>query len=727
MKFTFSPESRVLDGYTIKRAIYRGGFGEVYYALSDAGREVALKLLQNNTDIELRGVQQCLNLSHPNLVTIFDVREDADHDHWIIMEYVSGETLDAAVRKHPDGMPMEEVCRWLKGIAGGVGYLHSRGLVHRDLKPANVFSGEGTIKVGDVGLSKFITHSRRSAQTQSVGTVYYMAPEVAKGRYGKEVDVYALGVMLYEMLTGKLPFDGESTGEILMKHLTTPPDLTLLPSRVQPVIQRALEKDPEKRYQSIELFEKAFHGAVVGKQEPIDLLDDAFLPVNNSAPSPQGGTLDTAKASPLVSSVELGKTSPISPPVDSTPTGPGSKSIVPQSFPEFLWPAGRVWWGIYLLGACLSLMGLFIDWADIGRLGDGAVGLGVLGMVMGYVLSVIRHATIGPWNFESGQSGYDKAAIYFPTGGWQQLVQLGGLAGFGILVNVFDSQNDAFPFVCWGWGMLAAYLGTVAYRASQPPKPATEVVWDLTDRPVPAEPQFVELLPVSTTSPTNSNYRRLDAQPWLLKARWAEWLQSAALAPFVVAALTTALAFVSPKFFSNSGPHTANDVAFFGLSALTAVWGTMLVAKFTERNRPETNSKWLFALTGAMIGLAVYGLRELLMVDPLASIGPEVPHGLFDHIGERPLFVPGVGPTCLGLVAFFTGLLAFRAWPRQVDRDRVAKFRVTSVLMTAVAAWLWASVFTFPQVWGMVVAVVVSASVQVLSPWSAAAARRRHG
>ena len=113
MKFTFSPETRVLDGYTIKRAIYRGGFGEVYYALSDAGREVALKLLQNNTEIELRGVQQCLNLSHPNLVTIFDVRNDDDGDHWIIMEYVAGETLDAAIQTD-----IRTACRWKPSASG---------------------------------------------------------------------------------------------------------------------------------------------------------------------------------------------------------------------------------------------------------------------------------------------------------------------------------------------------------------------------------------------------------------------------------------------------------------------------------------------------------------------------------------------------------------------------------------------------------------------------------
>ncbi len=109
MKFTFPPESKPLEGYTIKRAIHRGGFGEVYYALSHAGKEVALKLLQHNMDVELRGVRQCLNLKHPNLVTIFDIRTDGEGDHWIVMEYVSGRSLDAVIAEHPGGMPIEEI------------------------------------------------------------------------------------------------------------------------------------------------------------------------------------------------------------------------------------------------------------------------------------------------------------------------------------------------------------------------------------------------------------------------------------------------------------------------------------------------------------------------------------------------------------------------------------------------------------------------------------------
>ena len=129
-------------------------------------------------------------------------------------------------------------------------YLHERGIVHRDLKPGNIFCDEGVVKVGDYGLSKFISCSRRSGHTESIGTVHYMAPEVANGRYGKEIDVYALGVILYEMLTGRVPFEGESIGEVLMKHLTALPDVSMLAEPYRSVVARALEKDPALRFRS---------------------------------------------------------------------------------------------------------------------------------------------------------------------------------------------------------------------------------------------------------------------------------------------------------------------------------------------------------------------------------------------------------------------------------------------------------------------------------------------
>ena len=209
-----------------------GGFGEVYYATSDAGKEVALKLIRRNLDTELRGMRQCLNLKHPNLLSLYDIRQDDAGDTWVVMEYMSGKCLETELADHPQGLPLQEALVWFHGIAAGVAYLHDHGIVHRDLKPGNIFCDEGVVKVGDYGLSKFISCSRRSGHTESIGTVHYMAPEVAHGRYGKELDIYALGAILYELLTGRVPFDGESVGEVLMKHLTAQPDVRCSPSPI---------------------------------------------------------------------------------------------------------------------------------------------------------------------------------------------------------------------------------------------------------------------------------------------------------------------------------------------------------------------------------------------------------------------------------------------------------------------------------------------------------------
>ena len=251
LKFAYPSGSRPLEGYTIKRGIGRGGFGEVYYATSDGGKEVALKLIRRNLDVEIRGVSQCLNLKHPNLVTLYDIKRDDQDDSWVVMEYVAGECLEAVIAAHPSGMPTAELLSWFAGVVAGVAYLHDKGVVHRDLKPGNIFSDEGLVKIGDYGLSKFISASRRSGQTESVGTVHYMAPEVSNGRYGKEIDIYALGIMLYEMLTGRVPFEGESVGEVLMKHLTAQPDLSGLSEPYRAVVARALAKDPEQRFKSV--------------------------------------------------------------------------------------------------------------------------------------------------------------------------------------------------------------------------------------------------------------------------------------------------------------------------------------------------------------------------------------------------------------------------------------------------------------------------------------------
>ncbi|HNS22752.1 MAG TPA: protein kinase [Sedimentisphaerales bacterium] len=250
---------RPLEGYTIQRAAGRGGFGEVYYAISDSGRQVALKAVQSYEQIELRGISQCMNLKSPHLVTIFDVKHNDQGRPFVIMEYVAGPSLADLLKESPGGLGTQKAAFFLREIGKGLSFLHDCGIVHRDLKPGNIFYENGYVKIGDYGLTKAISASHHVSHTITVGTVHYMAPEIGAGRYDRSIDIYALGVLLYEMLTGQVPFLGASPAEILMKHMTAAPDLTNIEDPFARVIRRALAKDPAERYQSVqEMVEDVF-------------------------------------------------------------------------------------------------------------------------------------------------------------------------------------------------------------------------------------------------------------------------------------------------------------------------------------------------------------------------------------------------------------------------------------------------------------------------------------
>jgi len=252
MVFRYRHGDRPLDGYTIQRGVGQGGFGEVYYALSDGGREVALKYLRDNPAVELRGVSQCMNLKSPHLVKVFDVKHNQDGEFFVVMEYVQGPSLRDMLIAEPRGLGPQKAAFLVRELAKGLGYLHDHGIVHRDMKPGNVFYEDGYVKIGDYGLSKFISVTRHSLQTASVGTVHYMAPEVGSGHYHRGIDIYAVGVMLYEMLLGRVPFEGSSMAEVLMKHLTAQPAVDSLPKPFAGVIRKALAKDPKDRYQTMD-------------------------------------------------------------------------------------------------------------------------------------------------------------------------------------------------------------------------------------------------------------------------------------------------------------------------------------------------------------------------------------------------------------------------------------------------------------------------------------------
>ncbi|MHC4203670.1 MAG: protein kinase domain-containing protein [Planctomycetota bacterium] len=251
-KYQYQHGDRPLEGFTIERAAGRGGFGEVYYAVSDGGREVALKAVQNYEQIELRGISHCMNLKSPHLVTIFDVKYNERNEPFVIMEYVSGPSLRDLLTESPHGLGVQKAAFFLREIAKSLTYLHECGIVHRDLKPSNIFYENGYVKVGDYGLAKAISASRHSGHTITVGTVHYMAPEIGAGSYNRSIDIYALGVLLYEMLTGDVPFMGSSPAEILMKHMTNAPEVNNIDEPFAHVVKKALAKDPADRYQTIQ-------------------------------------------------------------------------------------------------------------------------------------------------------------------------------------------------------------------------------------------------------------------------------------------------------------------------------------------------------------------------------------------------------------------------------------------------------------------------------------------
>ena len=286
MPYTFRHGSRPLEGLTVQRAVGRGGFGEVYYALTDSGKQIALKYLRENPEIELRGISHVMNLKSPHLITIYDVRKNAHDEPFVIMEYISGPSLHELMTAEPNGIGAQKAAYFVDGIAKGLAYLHERGIVHRDLKPANIFYDDGYVKIGDYGLAKHISVSKHSGQTVSVGTVHYMAPEIGSGSYTKAIDIYALGVILFEMLTGELPFTGSSMGEILMRHLSDRPDLNGIPEPFAPIIAKALAKDPQDRYQDANEMADALRqiadvSASIASFDPATLND---LPRQSKAP-----------------------------------------------------------------------------------------------------------------------------------------------------------------------------------------------------------------------------------------------------------------------------------------------------------------------------------------------------------------------------------------------------------------------------------------------------------
>ncbi len=260
---------RVLgERYVLEEKIGSGGMAEVYSAHDNLlDRPVAVKILHESyrSDVEFiekfhSEAKAAARLSHPNIVNIYDVGIDGV-DHYIVMEYVRGKSLKDKIREE-GALDILTATRIAKDIANGLAHAHAHNLVHCDIKPHNILmTPEGIAKIADFGIARAITESTMTYNGNVIGSVHYFSPEQAQGgAITPKSDVYSLGIVMYEMLTNKLPFTGDNPVAIAMKHIEeepAPPSQIRqqIPPMLEAIVLRAMNKNPELRLSSFDMIQ----------------------------------------------------------------------------------------------------------------------------------------------------------------------------------------------------------------------------------------------------------------------------------------------------------------------------------------------------------------------------------------------------------------------------------------------------------------------------------------
>ncbi|RNF40644.1 Stk1 family PASTA domain-containing Ser/Thr kinase [Planococcus salinus] len=268
---------RSINGrYKLLKLIGGGGMSNVYLAHDMIlDRDVAIKILRydfsNEEELRRRFQREALSatsLAHPNIVNIFDVGEEGSL-HYLVMEYISGKTLKEYIIEHSPVAP-ERAVEIMKQITSALGHAHQNQIVHRDIKPQNILMDEeGNVKITDFGIAMALSATSYTQTNSVLGTVHYLSPEQARGgTANKKSDIYSLGIVMFELLTGRLPFSGESAVSIALKHLqTATPSLReivpTLPQSLENVVLKATAKNEQYRYQSANEMEEDLSTALL--------------------------------------------------------------------------------------------------------------------------------------------------------------------------------------------------------------------------------------------------------------------------------------------------------------------------------------------------------------------------------------------------------------------------------------------------------------------------------
>lgn len=252
---------KINDRYEIIKTIGEGGMANVYLAKDTIlDRNVAIKVLRGDLASDEKFVRRfqrealsASSLSHPNIVEIYDVGED-DGNYYIVMEYVPGKNLKQVLKKRGN-LTVSEVIDIMLQITSAMGLAHDSLIIHRDLKPQNILMmDDGGVKITDFGIAMALNATQLTQTNSAMGSVHYFPPEQASGKGSTlKSDVYSLGIMMYELLTGYLPFRGDNAVEIALKHLKEPipsirSEFPNIPQSVENIIIKATAKNPKNRY-----------------------------------------------------------------------------------------------------------------------------------------------------------------------------------------------------------------------------------------------------------------------------------------------------------------------------------------------------------------------------------------------------------------------------------------------------------------------------------------------
>jgi serine/threonine protein kinase len=349
---------RVIGNYRIVEKVGEGGMGTVYRALDVMlEREVAIKAIRPELSREPEIVERfraeakmLARLSHPAIATIYSFFIDGE-DVFLAMEFVRGRSLSGLLQS-TGPLPWEQAVPLLAGALDGIEQAHRVGIVHRDLKSDNLMVTEsGTVKVMDFGIARLIGSSRLTRTGLLVGTLHYMAPEQIRGEeVDRRTDVYALGAVLYEMLTGRVPFQGSSDYAVLKAHVEehpAPPSAATpgLPPWLDQAILKALAKAPAERFQTVEELRLCLQGqgspAPAGPTFVIPAADQPSLHLapTVAAARPPSGAPPSTPATPPPTRLTTPSPAPATPPPVSIPPSSPAQAFSPAAHPA--WGGGR--------------------------------------------------------------------------------------------------------------------------------------------------------------------------------------------------------------------------------------------------------------------------------------------------------------------------------------------------------------------------------------------------